>query len=279
MGFEAMGRVRGMSVGFVGNCQAELLQRAFARASPVADITSFYHFFDVAEDRLAAARAEVRACDVILMQDIQDAETYPLRAALSPHCRTIAFPFLRFASPWPFDDFNGLRDTVARNQDDSALHTVTYYDGMLGRLRRAEPDPHARFEAYKACQFKGIVDPARVHDFETRRLELLDERFGFEIGRHILDGFRKTQLFYTVNRPCGAVLALVLNYIFKALDLDQTTAPDGILDELRAIQVPVHPFVARRLSIEWASEERLYRSGDRELKWDEFVRAYIERYG
>jgi len=43
--------------------------------------------------------------------------------------------------------------------------------------------------------------------------------------------------------------------------------------------VPVHPFVARRLSIEWASEERLYRNGDRELKWDEFVRAYIERYG
>ena len=67
-----------------------------------------------------------------------------------------------------------------------------------------------------------------MHDFETRRLELLDERFGFEIGRHILDGFRKTRLFYTVNRPCGAVLALVLNYIFKALDLDQTAAPDGI---------------------------------------------------
>ena len=116
-----MGRVRGISVGFVGNCQAELLQRAFAKASPATDITSFYHFFDVAKDRLAAARAEVRACDVILMQDIQDAEIYPLRAALSPHCQTITFPFLRFASPWPFDDFNGLRDTVARNQDRKSV--------------------------------------------------------------------------------------------------------------------------------------------------------------
>lgn len=268
----------GITVGFVGNCQAELLQRAFAAAAPAA-FTSFYHFFDLGQNKLAAARSEICACDVILMQDIQDAEDYPLRTSLPPDCRIIAFPFLRFASPWPYDDFNGMRDTVARNQDDPALHTVIYYDGMLGRLRRAEPDPQARFEAYKECNFKEMIDPARVHDFETRRLEALDQRFSFEIGRYILNEFRKTQLFYTVNRPCGAVLALVLEYIFKALDLNLTVPPDGILDELRIIQVPVHPSVARRLSIEWADAERLYHHGDREMNWNGFVRAYIERYG
>ncbi|MGH6670810.1 MAG: WcbI family polysaccharide biosynthesis putative acetyltransferase [Xanthobacteraceae bacterium] len=276
---EAMGRAGALSIGFVGNCQAELLQRAFAKATPAAQFASFYHFFDLSQDELATARAEICACDVILMQDIRDAENYPLRASLPPHCRIIAFPFLRFASPWPYDDFNGLRDSVARNQDDPALHAVTHYDGILGRLRRVEPDPRNRFEAYKECKFKEMIDPARVHDFETRRLEALDERFGFEIGRHILEGFRKTQLFYTVNRPCGAVLALVLEYIFKVLDLALTAQPDGVLDELRLIQVPVHPFVARRLSIEWADRKRLYRNGDREMNWDGFVRAYIERYG
>lgn len=274
-----MARVRGLSVGFVGNCQAELLQRAFAKAAPAPGFTSFYHFFDLDQDKLSAARSEIGTCDVLLIQDIQDAESYPLRASLPSHCRLITFPFLRFASPWPYDDFNGLRDSVARSQDDPALHTVTYYNGILGRLRRAEPDPQARFEAYKECNLKEMIDPAKVHDFEARRLDALDERFGFGIGRYILDGFRKTQLFYTVNRPCGAVLALVLEYIFKALDLDLTIPPDGILDELRVIQVPVHPFVAQRLSIEWADAGRLYRQGEREMKWDGFVRAYIERYG
>lgn len=268
----------GLTVGFVGNCQAELLQRAFSATAPAA-FTSFYHFFELDQDKVEAARSEISTCDVMLMQDIQDAESYPLRSLLPRRCRVISFPFLRFASPWPYDDFNGLRDSVARNQDDPALHTVTYYDGILGRLRRAEPDPQARFAAYKDRKFKEFVDPARVHDFETRRLEALDERFGFGIGRYILDGFRKTQLFYTVNRPCGAVLALVLEYIFKSLDLDLTATPAGILDELRTIQVPVHPFVARRLSIEWADADRLYRHGDREMTWDGFVRAYIERYG
>jgi Polysaccharide biosynthesis enzyme WcbI len=270
---------RRLMIGFVGNCQAELLQKAFQRALPASDFASFYHFFTINENARAKACDDLAGCDVLMMQDIQDLELYTLREAIPSTAKILRFPFLRFASPWPYDDFNGLRDTIARNQDDPALHTVTYYDGILGRLRRTQPNPHARFEAYKNCKVGEVIDPARVHDFETRRLEALDERFGIEIGRHILDGFRKSQLFYTVNRPCGAVLAFVLEYIFKALDLDPMVPPDGILDELRAVQVPVHPFVARRLSIEWADEGRLYRNGDRELNWDEFVRGYIERYG
>ena len=93
------------------------------------------------------------------------------------------------------------------------------------------------------------------------------------------EGFRKTQLFYTVNSPCGALLGLVLDYIFRALDVVVTTKPDQELDELRTVQVPVHPFVAERLAIEWAGETRLYRNGDRDLTWEEFVRGYMRHYG
>ena len=103
-----------------------------------------------------------------------------------------------------------------------------------------------------------MIDPGRVHDFETRRLRALDERFGFAIGRVILDGFRRTQLFYTVNRPCG----LILDHIFAVLELKLPPTPSEDLDELGSIQVPVHPFVAERLAIEWADETRRYRNGD-----------------
>lgn len=272
-------RMTRQSIGFVGNCQAELLQKAFQKAAPPQAFTSFYHFFDVAHDLHDAARAEVTNCDVLLMQDIADIEDYPLRRAIPSGTEIVQFPFLRFASPWPYDDFNGVRDNAARNQDDPAVHTTTYYDGALGRLRRLVPEPGARLAAYRADKIEGMPDPARLHDFEARRLAALDERFGMGIGRFILDGFRSTQLFYTVNRPGGAVLAMLLGYIFKTLDLDLAAAPDDILDELRAIQVPVHPAVARRLSIAWATETRLYRNGDREVDWESHVRAYIERYG
>jgi hypothetical protein len=109
---------RRCNVGFIGNCQAELLQRAFQNAAPDGEFASFYHFFDVPDERRAAARADLARCDILMMQDIQDVDLYPLRDAISPSTKLIQFPFLRFASPWPYDDFNGLRDTIARDQDD-----------------------------------------------------------------------------------------------------------------------------------------------------------------
>jgi Polysaccharide biosynthesis enzyme WcbI len=274
-----MGPNRRLTIGFVGNCQAEVLQKAFQKAAPTADFTTFYHFFDVAEERRPSAGADIAKCDVLLMQDIQNLEAYPLRDAIPASTKVLPFPFLRFASPWPYDDFNGLRDSVARAQDDPSLHTTIYYDGVLGRLRRQLPEPEARFAAYKAHSVPSMIDPGRVHDFERRRLQALDERFGFAIGRVILDGFRRTQLFYTVNRPCGPLLSLLLDYIFAVLELKLPSAPSEDLDELGTIQVPVHPFVAERLAIEWADETRRYRNGDQETTWEKFVRGYIARYG
>ncbi len=266
-------------VGFIGNCQAELLHKAFREVAVPADCETFYHFFDVPEAARAAACGDLAACDDLLMQDIQDVEEYPLRAAVPDTTRIIRFPFLRFASPWPYDDFNGLRDGAARAQDDPQLHTTTYYDGVLGRLRRQVTDPEARLATYRSLNVKGIIDPLRVHDFETRRLEALDQRFGCSIGRHILEKFRNTQLFYTVNRPCGALLAMVLDHILKELRVEVTPPPRETFDELRSIQVPVHPGVARRLGMAWASEETRYGCDSAAFTWEDFVRGYIARYG
>jgi hypothetical protein len=269
----------GLTIGFVGNCQAEVLRNAFHRAASGQGVRSFYHFFDVPEVSRERARADIAACDILLMQDIQDVESYPLHDSVRAGTRIVPFPFLRFASPWPYDDFNGPRDAAARARDDPALHTTIYYDGVLGRLRRLTPEPEARFEVYASGRAAGMIDPARVHDFETRRLEALDGRFGFGIGRAILDGFRDAQLFYTVNRPNGALLARVLDDIVKRLGFDWPAAKGEDLDELRSIQTPVHPHVARGLGITWAGETRLYEARGRRFNWEGWVRDYIARYG
>jgi hypothetical protein len=270
---------RRRTIGFVGNCQAGLLHDAFRGMAPASDFETFYHFFEVPEAARESACADLAGCDDLLMQDIQNLEDYPLHTAIPVGTKIVRFPVLRFASPWPYDDFNGMRDTAARAQDDPERRTTTYYDGVLGRLRRLVPDHQARFEAYKSLDMKGIIDPLRVHDFEARRLEALDERFGCAIGGYILDGFRRTRLFHTVNRPCGVLVAMVLDYISKELRLDLPIPPGEALDELRSIQVPVHPRVARRLSMQWADESTLYTCNGGDTTWESFVRFYIERYG
>jgi hypothetical protein len=266
-------------VGFVGNCQAELLSKVFGAAADNAGVTTFYHYFDVPAHALERAHQEIAACDVLLLQDITDVENYPLHEQIPSRVKVIRIPFLRFAAPWPYDDFNGVRDSQARARDDSGLHTTTYYDGMLSRLRRSLPDPAERLAAYRKLDFAGAIDPLRVLDFESRRLEALDERFGISIGRFILGEFRDRQLFYTVNRPCGALLAQVMDHIVQSIGIDVKISSEQELDELRAVQVPVHPSVAARLGLKWASEATLYESPAGAVTWEDHVRRYVARYG
>ncbi len=143
------------TLGFIGNCQADLLQRLFQRTTEGHPFRSFYQFYELTEAGQAKARDELASCDVLFVQDIKNCEDYPLRDAIRAETRVLPFPFLWFAAPWPYDDFNGMRDGHARSQDDPALHTVTYYDGALGRLRKHVPDADARLAAIARSIFQG----------------------------------------------------------------------------------------------------------------------------
>lgn len=266
------------TIGFIGNCQAELIHKAFSRIARANEIRSFYHFFDVPEAERAQGAADLAQCDILLVQDVKNFEDYDLKDAIPARVMTIRFPVIWFAAPWPYDDFNGLRDNHARSLDDPSVHTTTYYDGALGKLRKLVPDPEARLVAFKALDVPGLVKPERILDFEARRLEGLDERFQMTIGKTILDGFRREQLFYTVNRPCGALLTMLLQYVLGLLQLDLTLPPMPELDELKSIQSPVHPKIAEALGMTWVTPDRIYQVRDKQLDFDAYVRAYIARY-
>lgn len=265
-------------IGFIGNCQAQVLQRALRRIAPADRIHSFYHFYEMSAHERETARADLDQCDDLLIQDIQNSDDYPLRDAIRSDTRVIRFPFLWFAAPWPYDDFNGLRDIGARSQDDPSLHTVTYYDGVLGRLRRSGLEPQARVAAYRALDLPGLVRPERVLDFEARRLEALDARFGIEIGKFILDSFRNQPLFHTINRPCGILLAMLLEHLLAELNIGLSLPSVPELDELDRIQVPIHPKVAEALGMTWVHAGRTYKVDGHILDWEGYVRAYIARY-
>lgn len=249
-------------LGVVGNCQAELVHAAVAAATGAA---GFYHAFDRAAD--ATAAAELASCELLLVQDIRECDDYRRRMAIPAATRIVDFPCLRFSSPWPFDDFNGWRDGVARAQDGGT--PALYYDGALGRLRRLGVAPAARLAAYRALSIPGVLDPLRLHDFEARRLEAQDARFGTSIGSTILAEFRSRQLFYAVTRPAGPLIAKLLDFVFDALGVSARPPATFDLDMLRDVQIPVHPVVADKLALSWPVE----------AAWESYVAAYIARYG
>src|SRR5207302_9590744 len=151
--------------------------------------------------------------------------------------------------------WNGPGDREAYNGEAPNL-TFSYHDGLLGRLRKEIPDKEARFDAYRALEWPGIVNYRRLHQLEARRLAANDKQFGVAIGDFILTNFRKRRIFHTTVRPNWQVFNLLLRYVAKAVSVSEPVSLTENVDVmLREPQAPVHPQVARDLGARVANEK------------------------
>ena len=264
----------------IGNCQSETLRQGFSHIEALnRSFEVKYHFVQLPQTLHEFAARDLENCDILLIQDIRLWDEFPLRDHLRPGAESHKFPLVRFASLWPFDSWNGPGDRFAQEHDGPNL-AFPYLDGMLGRLRRDIPDPHARYEAYRALEFPGVLNYRRLHQMEERRLVGMDRQFGIPIGDYILQNFRQHQIFHTTVRPNWQVFSLLLQFVAKLLGVTQPIALSERVDTaLRNPQVPVHPKVARDLGVTWADETTRYLNRGRELTWDAYVRSYIAHYG
>jgi hypothetical protein len=263
----------------IGNCQAQTVHEALARSGEFNDrLDVKYHFVGLQQNLHDAGKAELETSDVLLTQDIRDWEHYPLKQYIPGSVRIIKFPLLHFASLWPFDHYNGPGDKEAYEREWPNL-TFLYHDGLLARLRKEIPDREERLLAYRMLSVDGIINFARLHDFEKRRLTAMDKQFGCEIGQFILDNFRRHRLFYTTNHPNGQIIGMLMQYLLRQLGMDQGYRPNSTLDHLRRLQVPVHPKVAQALGVTWAKENTKYLYGGEQITWENYIRRYIDHYG
>jgi hypothetical protein len=263
----------------VGNCQAQTIHEALVRSGGFNDrIDIKYHFVGLQQNLHEVGKSEVENSDVILVQDIRDWEQYPLKPYIRPSARIVKFPLLHFASLWPFDHYNGPGDKEAYEREWPNL-TFLYHDGLLARLRKEIPDPEQRLLAYRTLSVDGVINFARLHDFERRRLVAMDKQFGCEIGRFILDNFQRRQLFYTTNHPNGHIIGMLMQYLLRQLDMGRGFRPNSSLDHLRRLQIPVHPKVAQALGLTWVKENTKYLYAGEQITWETYVRRYIDHYG
>jgi hypothetical protein len=263
----------------IGNCQAQTVYEALIRTRAFnTRVDAKYHFVGLQQNLHELARNELANCEMLLVQDINDWENYPLRSDIREDLPIIKFPLLHFASLWPFDHYNGPGDREAYEREAPNL-TFLYLDGLLARLRREIPDREQRLVAYRSLSIAGVVNYVRLHDFEKRRLTAMDKQFGIDIGQFILDNFQRKRLFYTTNHPNGQILSILLRHLLRYLGIDATYRPITSLDHLSRLQVPVHPKVAKALGVKWASEATKYLNGGERITWETYVRRYIEHYG
>src|SRR5438067_3090233 len=263
----------------IGNCQAQTVHEALVRSGEFDErLDVKYHFVGLHQNLHEVGKAELESSDILLVQDIRDWESYPLRPYIRDGVRIIKFPLLHFASLWPFDHYNGPGDKQAYEREWPNL-TFLYHDGLLARLRKEIPDREERLLAYRSLSVDGINNFTRLHDFEKRRLMAMDKQFGCEIGQFILDHFQKRRLFYTTNHPNGQILGMLMQYLLRELEMDRGYRPSSTLDHLRRLQVPVHPKVAQALGVTWATESTKYLYGGEQITWETYVRHYIDHYG
>ncbi len=263
----------------VGNCQAQTVHEALVRSGEFHDrLDVKYHFVALQQNLHEQGKAELETSDVLLVQEIKDWEYYPLRPHIRDDVRIIKFPLLHFASLWPFDHYNGPGDREAYEREWPNL-TFLYHDGLLSRLRKEIPDREERLLAYRTLSVGGIINFARLHDFEKRRLTAMDKQFGCEVGQFILANFQRRRLFYTTNHPNGQIIGMLMQYLLRQLGIDPAYRSIGILDHLKRLQVPVHPKVAEALRVKWVDANTKYRYCGEQITWETYVRRYIEHYG
>jgi hypothetical protein len=264
----------------IGNCQCRTLAQAFNHAGSLnKKFEARYHFIPLPGNLQGFAIRDLEACDVLLIQDIHLWDDSPLRQHVRPGAEVIKFPFARFASPWPFDGWNGPSDREAQNRESPNM-TFPFLDGLLARLRKDIPDKESRFAAYRALDIPGIINYRRLHELEKRRLIGIDRKYGIGLGEFTLENFQKRQVFHTTVRPNWQGFNLLARFILKSIGI---RAGDLISQKadmaMRDPQVPVHPKVARDLGVSWADEHTRYLSHGREVTWEAYIRRYIEHYG
>ncbi|HEX3882915.1 MAG TPA: WcbI family polysaccharide biosynthesis putative acetyltransferase [Stellaceae bacterium] len=265
----------------IGNCQCSVLVQAFNQAEALnRSYLTKYHFVQLQPNLYEFARRDIEDCDVLLVQDIDLWNHFPLRDCVRPGAEIIKFPLVRFASLWPFDGWNGPGDREALLLD-YPNQMFPFFDGLLARLRREIPDKVERFKAYRELEGIGVVNYRRIHALEERRLLKVDQQYGCRIGEFTLDNFHARRVFHTTVRPNWQGFNLLIRTILKAMGIKDPVDPltQGADALLRIPQVPVHPKVAQDLGVKWADERTRYLVFGQEMTWEDYIRRYIDHYG
>jgi hypothetical protein len=265
------------TVAIVGNCLSETMAAGLAlvlTASNFKFVAIPLHLRSLDDED---AQRTIRAARHVFIQGCVAHHTETIRAAAPAHCQFIFYPDLVLRSLWPFDEHSAPRDPAVDANPNAVIH---HHDAALAKLRETEPDKKKRFQRYRDLEFEraGTID--RVIQAQQRFLESIDRGSDAFFGRFIARHYKDRQLFYDSVHPSAVMFQELCEFCWRKLELKGQPPLIPGMDGWKEWSVPVHPLVARRLGLKWASETTRYNYGPLgAVTWNEWVHTYIDTFG
>jgi hypothetical protein len=265
-----------------GNCQAGALLFLARQMPEIADNWHIcYHEIWPDAERLKQYTSELKDADILLLQDIGEWRTHPLRDSIPNHVRVIRYPLLYVGALWPLDaylfgDDDEMVKIKAAHPASDGEFLFGFRDGLLARLREETPNPEERYRRYLKLDYPGVPDIARCAEYEEARLLRDDRRLGYEIGKFIVGHYRTERLFHAIVHPAAPLVEVMAQQVFRKAGLvTDTERIPPFEDYFGRIQVPVHPQVIQTLGLRWVDEASEYNVADRKYTFEQYVRGYI----
>ena len=265
-----------------GNCQAWAVSWVLARIPAITGRWEVIHHAPWPDaERERRESADFADAEVLLLQNIRNWLSHPMRERLSPQTRVVRFPFLYFAALWPFDSFvagpdQPMIDAMFAAKAQGKPFAIECHDALMGRLRSEIPNPAERVARYRELDFADVPDIRRYADFEEARLLAEDRRLGYTTGRFIVDNYREIRLFHVLTHPVGGLIDRLIGEVLRKLEIDPSGAPPFDETSMRNTQVPLHPLVIEKLGLHWVTPDSLYNNKalGRMISFDEYFLHY-----
>jgi hypothetical protein len=266
------------TVVIIGNCLAETLAEGLSTSSV---LTASFTFVAVPIHATPLtdpdAQAAIGCASHIFLQSNAAKQRPQIKAMARIDAEIVMYPDIVLRSLWPFDGQSGYKDDAVV---DTPTSVIRHPDGVLARLRLAEPDKKKRFEIYRDLAFEEARSIARIATAQEIFLEHIDVDTEAKLGAFVLAGLRERKLFHNSTHPSDALFQALAAFVWRKLDMSGRPSGFSAMDKWKMWSVPVHPRVAKLLGVTWATETTRYSYATLgEVTWEQWVRAYIELLG
>jgi hypothetical protein len=266
-----------------GNCQTEALQAIFRTLPLLTESFEIRHASSFNPELPGQPTAEEAARCTLLFEQHERGSAYPLREALPSTCEIVTFPSIDCNLLWPWNAINPLStpepprfphgrfpygDAIAQRRMDEGMEADAILEYYFTRAWEEQPAPMERLLA-----------------LEHARMEAREKQCDVRMGAYIFDRFRDTRLHWTSNHPstialCELTLRLLRAVLPEAEDIERSELVYRVRlllgEPLGQIGVPIHPEVAKALSLRWYREDMTYPYYGGEFTREEYLQAFIE---
>lgn len=177
----------------------------------------------------------------------------------------VSFPPLSFNALWPL---NAVNPWNRPEPPEFPFGRFPYGDAFITGCIRGNLAPNQIMRLYLTTEWDATWPvPEAVLEVERDRLKSLDSRCAVTIGSFVLDNLGAKRLFWTPTNPANELLSELAGRILRACGLDAGRDARVQLpfakEVFGTLSVPIHPTVAKRLSLQWCDPAERYNYFDR----------------